>query len=127
MGALAKAEDAGRIVQKFLLGRGDSSDLSTLNLTISMWAGLKDRVEQERRLEAKERDGLKTADWASLDALMARMIDLHDLSKRISMSIQFSHSDLSSPETPGLDENSAGESSALNARYGFNKWTINPQ
>jgi hypothetical protein len=80
--ALASAEDAGRIVQRFLLGRGDAGDLHAVNSTIQVWAALKTRIAQERKQEALEAV-LEEAQWTSLDALMARMSDLQVLSNRI--------------------------------------------
>ncbi|KAJ7225773.1 muts domain V-domain-containing protein [Mycena pura] len=85
--ALSSSEDAGRIVQRFLLGRGDAGDLHAVNSTIRVWAALKARVTEERKqeeLEATERlTKFEEEQWASLDALMTRMSDLQELSAHI--------------------------------------------
>ena len=44
VGALRDLEDATRIVQKFLLGRGDASDLSAMSACISIWAAIRSRI-----------------------------------------------------------------------------------
>ncbi|KAG5221412.1 DNA mismatch repair ATPase msh [Salix suchowensis] len=62
--ALKDIEDAGRIVQKFLLGKGD---------LMILWPSL---VEDERRFEMQEVPHLSSQDWASIDALMSRLSEL---------------------------------------------------
>ncbi|KAJ6519566.1 muts domain V-domain-containing protein [Mycena sanguinolenta] len=134
--ALASAEDAGRIVQRFLLGRGDAGDLHTVNSTIRIWAALKARIAQERQQEAREaaERGVVFADaeWTSLDALMGRMSDLQELSTRIDGALK--------QRDPGRDpvvvdsDDAVVDSESLGAdvpkvawKVGNNNWTIKPE
>jgi DNA mismatch repair ATPase MutS len=84
---LSNIEDVSRIVQKFLLGRGNANDLSAINQTIVGWSSIQKRIELERDMAIKERGSIRHEEWASLDSLMARMNDLTNLSLRISTSI----------------------------------------
>jgi DNA mismatch repair ATPase MutS len=84
---LRKAEDAGRLVQKFLLGRGDSSHLHLLGTTMKLWDNIQLRIQEERQLEAQNNPNFHSEQWRSLDALVNRMADVSILSQRISLSI----------------------------------------
>lgn len=84
---LREAEDATRIVQKFLLGRGSFSDLSALCTTVETWSSIKERILTEQKMERAEDDPLADAQWASVEALLNRMSDLSDLAARISMAL----------------------------------------
>lgn len=53
---MGDVDDATRIVQKFLLGRGDVSDLSAICATIDVWSSMKSRVALEKSMERQERD-----------------------------------------------------------------------
>lgn len=92
-------EDASRIVQRFLLGRGDPGDLSAIGSTISICSALRDRIALERSMEQRER-GLNPEDWASLDSLMSRMNDLSHLAAQIGRALQASRVDAMT-STPG--------------------------
>jgi len=95
-------EDASRIVQKFLLGRGDAGDLSAIHSTILIWVSIKKRFELEKKMENKERGAIVENEWASLDALMSRMSDLRELANRISMALRH-RVDVVEKETPTSD------------------------
>ncbi|KAL0575036.1 hypothetical protein V5O48_006937 [Marasmius crinis-equi] len=85
---LSRAEDAGRIVQKFLLGRGDPSDLLSLSAGIKTWGSIVERVRLERRMEAREQANFnRSQEWSSLDSLLSRMADLEQLASRIGSAI----------------------------------------
>jgi len=85
---LSRAEDAGRIVQKFLLGRGDPSDLLSLSAGIQTWASVAEKVRHERVIEAHERASVDcTHEWASINTLLGRMADLGELGDRIRTAI----------------------------------------
>ncbi|PFH54668.1 hypothetical protein AMATHDRAFT_72435 [Amanita thiersii Skay4041] len=92
---LRDTEDTGRIVQKFLLGRGDVSDLLALNRAISVWSSIKRRIYEEKQFEMREQPEFNKDDWSSIVTLIARMPDLHFLFNRISNAIE---------ETDGLIE-----------------------
>lgn len=81
---LRRIEDASRIVQRFLLGRGDAEDLAAIRDTIRLWAQIKSRIELERVLDSQTHG---TADWAGLDMLMGKMKDLSALVQRIDLAI----------------------------------------
>ncbi|KAM6498292.1 MutS domain V domain containing protein [Amanita muscaria] len=81
---LRGSEDIGRVSQKFLLGRGDVSDLLALSRTVNVWSTIKHRIEEERRLERMEKgEGFNDEDWNSIDSLLSRLLDFHELTKRI--------------------------------------------
>lgn len=132
--ALADAEDTGRIVQKFSLGRGDSNDLLAVKRTTQVWAAIKKRVEEEKRLEVLERTDFNEEDWRSLDSLMSRMARLDELSARISTALEDSPPAMDESQTPGpepLEVNttdSEKEPSEVNVFWpsGVGKWTIKP-
>ncbi|KAG1783726.1 muts domain V-domain-containing protein [Suillus placidus] len=71
---LDEVEDTTRIVQRFLLGRGDPGDLVSISKTINM--------------ESSERGFLLSEDWSSVDALLCRMADLQDLERRINLALR---------------------------------------
>ncbi|EMD41731.1 hypothetical protein CERSUDRAFT_42929 [Gelatoporia subvermispora B] len=80
---LKQAEDATRIVQKFLVGRGCANDLAAICNTVDVWSAVSKRIELEKNMELKERGEIQAEEWASLDALMVRIGDLRDLADRI--------------------------------------------
>jgi DNA mismatch repair ATPase MutS len=85
--SLSNVEDATRILQKFLLGRGDAGDLSAINQTIAIWSSIQKRIDLERFMEIQERGKINQEEWTSLESLMTRMNNLTNLSQRISASI----------------------------------------
>ncbi|KAJ3848816.1 muts domain V-domain-containing protein [Lentinula lateritia] len=85
---LAKGEDASRIVQKFLLGKGDPSDMLALTATVNIWSGIQQRVNHEREMEYLERRSFSASEWVSLDTLMNRMVNLEALAQRISLAVE---------------------------------------
>ncbi|KAI0778007.1 muts domain V-domain-containing protein [Trametes elegans] len=84
---LRDAEDATRIVQKFVAGRGSFGDLSAICTTLDIWASIKARILAERELEQQERGAADDADWASIMALMERLSDLNGLSGKIRVAL----------------------------------------
>ena len=83
IGVLENVEDIGRISQKFLLGRGDVSDLLALSKTIHAWSNIKILIEQEKSLETTKWCDSKVEDWSSIDALVSKMSPLDDLANKI--------------------------------------------
>ncbi|KAF9068002.1 muts domain V-domain-containing protein [Rhodocollybia butyracea] len=126
LGLLAKAEDAGRIVQKFLLGKGDPNDLLALTATVNIWSNLQYRVNHEREAESIEQRPLNAVEWASLDVLMNRMVNLQDLAQRISLAVESpALSQLDEPFDLSEEDNEFGlDSSRLQWRYGRMKFGI---
>lgn len=84
---LNSAEDATRIIQKFLLGRGDIDDLVALKRTFHAWRSLKDRFAAEKSFEKQNTKVFDQAGWSSLDTLMARMANLQWLAERIEAAV----------------------------------------
>ncbi len=130
---LGRTEVASRIVQRFLLGRGDSNDLSAISSAVSTWSDLRARVAHERHMESEENGKYNKEEWASMDALMLRMVDLDDLAKRINMSIRAADPE-TSPEplgpnvVPEADETlTINESPTKIDASVVRKWTINPK
>ncbi|KII93351.1 hypothetical protein PLICRDRAFT_49405 [Plicaturopsis crispa FD-325 SS-3] len=130
LNALANIDDATRIVQKFLVGRGDPSDLSAISATISVWSSIKRRIAMEKKMEQQE-GTINADDWTSLDALMFRMADLRDLSSRINAAIRDRRTttDDSSPDDGESEDTNADLPAVprVNFRYdaGY-RWTIKP-
>ncbi|KAF8078408.1 muts domain V-domain-containing protein [Lyophyllum atratum] len=132
--ALADAEDTGRIVQKFMLGRGDPNDLLAVKRTACIWSNIVKRIEDEKQLESVERVDFNKDDWASIDALMSGMIDLGDLSKRIGRALEgiSSSTDVSTTTEAVIgsntdeDEAVSRDDSDIIWQYGPAKWTIKP-
>jgi hypothetical protein len=85
---LDEVEDTTRIVQRFLLGRGDPSDLVSISKTINVWSAIHKRLELEKRMESSEQGFLLSEDWSSVDALLCRMADLQDLECRINLALR---------------------------------------
>ncbi|KAF9650663.1 hypothetical protein BDM02DRAFT_3154693 [Thelephora ganbajun] len=127
---LSGAEDATRILQRFLLGRGLPSDFSSLNSSIITWISINKRLTMEHEQELKERGQLDANEWSCVDTLLGRMKNLTELSVRITASL--TRTDLSTdpepePEvgeevTSDLDSPTAG----TNLSSGAAKWTIRP-
>ena len=114
---LADIEDTTRIVQKFLVGRGDPSDLVSIHTTISVWESIKQRIEMEKTMEQKERGDDFQNEWASIDALLSRMSDLRELSHKIRSALQQDEDLATENITSDLD---------ASRKYGLNKGGINP-
>lgn len=131
---LSGAEDATRILQRFLLGRGLPSDFSSLNSSIITWISINRRFNLEREQELKERGQLKVDEWSCVDTLLGRMKNLAELSVRITASL--TRTDLSADLEPGPPETEEGEEATLdldspaaeiNLTSGAAKWMIRPE
>ncbi|KZT58414.1 hypothetical protein CALCODRAFT_238116 [Calocera cornea HHB12733] len=79
---LYQIEDASRIVQKFLLGRGDANDLLAIRDTINVTEQIKTRILQERDLELQS-NVERAEEWNNVNILLDRMRDLRPLAERI--------------------------------------------
>ncbi|KAF9229518.1 hypothetical protein BS17DRAFT_825381 [Gyrodon lividus] len=125
---LQDSEDASRIVQRFLLGRGEPKDILAINRTIQVRTSIQERIELERKMENSKRGSIRDDDWSSIDALMSRIANLHDLSARIALALQ----DVELAE-PSPDESAEGdtfvdeEKAASTSTYGTYRGTIRPE
>ncbi|KAI0048387.1 hypothetical protein FA95DRAFT_1678333 [Auriscalpium vulgare] len=124
-------DDATRIVQKFLLGRGDAGDLSSVSGTIATWDSIRKRVELEKLMEGREKGIIVEEEWTSMDALMSRMDSLETLAQTIGKALEgvnvqgedteaFEAADSGSSSDAGL---SSLEEPRFQTEY---CWTINP-
>jgi DNA mismatch repair ATPase MutS len=125
--ALANTEDATRIVQKFLLGRGDLGDLSAISSTISVWSSIRKRIELEKEMEFKEKGDHDSRQWLSIDALLSHFDDLHDLSRRISMALRKRCGTYENLEVPSITDAEANTDSSDRNRTAGQKWSIRPE
>lgn len=128
---LSGAEDATRVLQRFLLGRGLLSDFSSLNSSIITWISISKRLTLEGEQELKERGQLNTNEWSCVDTLLGRMKNLTELPVRITASL--TRTDLSTDFEP---ENEEGEETTpdpdsptaeINLTSGTAKWVIRPE
>ncbi|KAF9243930.1 muts domain V-domain-containing protein [Melanogaster broomeanus] len=101
---LGDSDDASRIVQRFLLGRGEPKDLLAINRTIQVWTSIQERIELERKMEGSERGNTRDEDWSSIDALMSRITNLRHLSSRIALALQDVELAESAPDEPAEDD-----------------------
>jgi len=82
---LKRIEDASRIVQKFLLGKGDTDDLLAIKYTINVWSQMKKMIELE--MSMKTNQGVDDNMWKNLQLVMGRFKDLEALSSAIDSAV----------------------------------------
>ncbi|KIJ68225.1 hypothetical protein HYDPIDRAFT_179416 [Hydnomerulius pinastri MD-312] len=126
--SLADAEDASRIVQKFLLGKGEPRDLLSINRTIQVWSTIQKRIDLERKMEKSERGVLQDKEWSSIEALMSRITSFHGLSVRIAAALY--EVELAEPSPDASTEGDAFEEAdkmVPTNTYGTLRRTIRPE
>lgn len=119
-------DDVTRTVQKFLLGRGSTSDIGAISTAISTWSSIKGRILLERELQLRKQDSHLDPEWTSVDALTLRMVDLSELARRIQTALD-SATTQGSLET--FEEHtilSQEQSSDEKWQQGY-RWSINPE
>lgn len=131
-------EDSSRIVQKFLLGRGDLSDLSSLHTAITVGTSIQQRIDLERKMEQLERGNIQEVEWSSMDTLMARLNDLQKIADRIERAVQVNAKAGLTLDNPELSDGQAEDGQAQGAQlpmmsktkhsflYDSLNWTIKP-
>lgn len=126
--SLGAIEDASRIIQKFLLGRGDASDLSAISTTIELWTSVKTRVALERKMEEQERDSILADEWTSIDVLISRLDSLRDLSRRIEAAVSRSGtlSEMDLSDTPNTFGDGGTKQLETESPIMPSGWTIRP-
>ncbi|KAI6045013.1 muts domain V-domain-containing protein [Pisolithus marmoratus] len=125
--SLKECEDTVRIVQKFLLRKGELRDLLSVHRTVEVWMAIQRRLELERKMETLECGNSTTGDWGSIDAMMTGIADLTSLSHRIASALHDVES--ADPSTQPLEEdNVSQESKTIQtvAYSGVYKWTVRP-
>ncbi|EJF66544.1 hypothetical protein DICSQDRAFT_142135 [Dichomitus squalens LYAD-421 SS1] len=129
---LREAEDATRIAQKFLLGRGSFPDLTAICTTIDTWSSIKERILMEKKMDERTDDTVGDAEWSSIEKLMEKLVDLEWLAARIRTALvpremtpmpdkEFSSDELSTSSVtpvPGRD---------FRNPLGITDWTIKPE
>ena len=120
-------DDITHVVQKFLLGRGNTEDVAVISTAISVWSNVKSRLSLERELHFKEGDRDSEREWASIDALISRMEDLPEFERKIQASMDSLAIRLES--STGSTEDAIttyGLSIDDKSRQGY-RWSINPE
>lgn len=80
-------DDVARVLQKFLLGRGNTDDVVAISTAISVWSFVRTRLSLEQKLRTKEGDRNLEGEWAPIDALLSQMEDLPELERKIQASM----------------------------------------
>ncbi|KAA1468629.1 hypothetical protein DENSPDRAFT_771023 [Dentipellis sp. KUC8613] len=132
--SLRGIEDISRIVQKFLLGRGNAYDLIVMKASVALWTSIKERISFEKVMEEKEVGRIMQAEWDSIETLISRMGDLEWLSNRIETALQIvpqDREDSSLDEVPEeIEVPPVPDVEPLQGDPGWQngyKWTINPE
>jgi hypothetical protein len=120
-------DDVTRVLQKFLLGRGNTDDVVAISTAISVWSFVRTRLSLERKLYTKGDRNLDR-EWAAIDALLSQMEDLSELERRIQASMD------GDPTRPGsLPERTEEDTITPQELSGEDKWqqgyrrSINPE
>lgn len=128
---LTKIDDISRLTQKFLVGRGDPSDLTAINKTIRTWTRVSAMLRAEKLLERNEQRNHNHEEWKSLDALISRMHTLTELSEAIESAISMDAEEVDGgSDEPRSDADSESEDEPiqlLNWKLSTNQWSIRPE
>ena len=123
-------DDVARVVQKFLLGRGNTDDIVAIRNSISVWSFVKSRLSLERKLYSKEGDCDSKREWGGVDALISRIEDLPELEGKIQASMDADPTRLENslePERAEEDTISPQELSIEDKWQQGYRWSINPE
>ena len=130
---LGNVEDTTRIIQKFLSGRGDASDLLAVCSTIGVWASITSRIQIEKEAELQRREVLGD-DWTSLNMLLTGMCDLRSLADSINRAlVQGDAAYTSTGDVPssgireGTTDISDSDMDTLLSSSVNGNWTIRPE
>jgi DNA mismatch repair ATPase MutS len=92
---LKQTRDVSRIVQRFILRKGDKEDLIAIKDAVHMWTLIQKRVSCEpEHVSSPSIGNGQMEDWGKLEALIGRMKDLMVLARHIS--------DIIDEEAPGI-------------------------
>ena len=120
--------DVARVLQKFLLGRGNTDDVIAVSNAISVWSSVKCRLSLERELHTKEGDPSLEREWAAVDALLSQMEDLPELERKIQASVDSDPTRLGTlPERTEEDTITPQELSAEDKWQQGYRRSINPE
>jgi DNA mismatch repair ATPase MutS len=121
-------DDVARVLQKFLLGRGNTDDVAAISTAISVWSFVRARLSLEQKLHPKEGDRILEREWAAIDALVSQMEDLPELERKIQASMDDDPSPLGT-----LPEKTEGDTLIPQELTAEDKWqqgyrrSINPE
>jgi len=104
---LKRLEDSSRIVQRFLLGKGDISDLLAIKNAIEIWVTTKDKIEGEYNAEIETATSSQLEEWSDMMTVMGRLVDLTSLADRIGLAV--TSSSIKQLDGPELVDASEGE------------------
>lgn len=85
---LKRLEDISRVVQRFILGRGDVSDLGAIKNAIEIWNIIRSRIAMEYRAEQTRLSKASENEWSDIITLLGHMTDLKHLALRVGMALQ---------------------------------------
>jgi len=121
-------DDVARVLQKLLLGRGNTDDVVAISTAISVWSFVRTRLSLERKLHTKEGDRNLEREWAAIDALLLQMEDLRELERKIQASMEGDPTRLGSlPERTEEDLVTTQELSAEDKWQQGYRTSINPE
>jgi DNA mismatch repair ATPase MutS len=125
---LRSIDDVARVLQKFLLGRGNTDDVVAISTAISVWSFVRTRLSLERKLHTKEGDRNLRREWVAIDALLSQMEDLPELERKIQASMDGDPTQLGSlPERTEEDTITPQELSAEDKWQQGYRRSINPE
>jgi DNA mismatch repair ATPase MutS len=120
-------EDVTRTVQKFLSGRGNTSDIATISMAMSTWSFMKSRILSEREMQRREGDSSLEQEWAIVNALISRMEALPSLERKLQASMDGTPTGLESLPEMSEDGIIPREPFAEDKwQHGY-RWSINPE
>ena len=121
-------DDVARVLQKFLLGRGNTDDVVAISTAISAWSFVRSRLSLERKLHTKEGNRNLEREWAAIDGLLSQMEDLPELDRKIQASMDGDPTRLGSlPERTEEDTITPQELSADDKWKQGYRSSINPE
>lgn len=125
--SLKECEDTIRIVQKFLLRKGELRDMLAIHRTTEVWMSIQRRLELERKMETLERGASTASEWGCVDAMMSGIADLKSLSHRIASALHDVESADRSTQPLEEDDISQEDKAVQTVAYhGVYKWTVRP-
>ncbi|KAI6134024.1 muts domain V-domain-containing protein [Pisolithus croceorrhizus] len=125
--SLKECEDTIRIVQKFLLRKGELRDLLSIHRTTEVWMSIQRRLELEKKMETLERGASTAGEWGCIDAMISGIADLKSLSHRIASALHNVESADRSTQPLEEDDISQEDKTAQTiACHGVYKWTVRP-
>lgn len=81
-------EDVTRIVQKFVLGKGDTDDLLAIRDTINVWKKIQETIQLELAVQKQPVVASATAgDIGALQVLLEKFLDLNKLAEKIDAAV----------------------------------------